>query len=459
MAYFRDEEIKVIRDCQLEWHCHEVVLTQPNMPDGHILSGYGVIKSQEDGQLALEFICLESSKPLRPDSSIPEDLIDEKQTVLMSAKAVDGSEIVSKNLYLETSISQAMVDFPKLYRLALTEVEICDEPKRKKSDTDYLYLEFNEICSVPVNKKNTTESSLGIKSSAWNQADIELDKARIKIIKHDEHMSVSISGKGFDREKMKRAIIFYLGFSSGVFVQPYFERWRCSSACISVLRSIDRKIIHRSIDPPIRGLRKVGSDAPLDSHYELFKNIYKVSIENTSHFESIYSQWERIWHSFFSSDIGVPMLVVSIAVEGILNDIFIPEITDELRDEEFENEKKRVKEKIHSLEGVSESHLKTIEGLIDRWGGVYPKSALKYLLEKQVIDNKQLECWDKLRNSSAHPKLLIQDERRVRKNRDRTIMCLGLFYRLVLNVYAYKGEQYSSDTGPAVYDYIQVLNK
>ena len=55
-----------------------------------------------------------------------------------------------------------------------------------------------------------------------------------------------------------------------------------------------------------------------------------------------------------------------------------------------------------------------------------------------------------------------QDEGRRRKDINRTIICLGLFYRLVLNVLAYKGAQYAfekpKDGKLVIYEYINVLH-
>lgn len=253
MIYFSKEQTKIVRDCDLEWHCHEVVLSQPNILDGYELKGYGTIKSQKEGELYLEFVCLESNKRLSIDSSIPADRLDENQSVVMSALTIDGTELTSRNLNIETDFRQMITGFPKLYRLGVREVEFCESKVAKSNSDSYLSLEFNEIASIPFNKLNTTESTLGSKSSEWNQADIEFDDIRIKIIKHEEHMEVSATGSYFNMERLRDSIVFYIGFSSGVLVQPYFERSRDSSSSRSVLRSIDRKKIRRDIHPPLSG--------------------------------------------------------------------------------------------------------------------------------------------------------------------------------------------------------------
>lgn len=462
MTYFTNEWTKAVRECNLEWHCHEVVLSQPGLTDGYVLKGYGTIKILKEGGLYIEFICLESNKRLSFNSPIPEDRLEESQAVVMNARTIDGAEIQSSNLNIETDFQQMIMGFPLLYRLRIKEIEFHEAGSEKGNDDSYLSIEFNETASIPFNKSNTTESTSGSKSSEWNQADIEFDEIKIKIIKHDNYMVASASGKNVDIRKLRDSIVFYIGFSSGVLVQPYFERqWTCCSVKSS-LHSIDKRMIHRDIEPPLSGSFKAQNSDPLDHHYELLKNIYRISIENPKYFESIYSQWGRIWHSFFSRDISVPMLTVSIAVDGLLNDIFIPEISKRLRDEEFESEKNKIKEKIDQIENVSEEHLESIKLFIERWGNIHSKKALQYLVECGAIEKRQLKGWENLRNTSAHPKLLVQDERRMRKNIERTKICLGLYYRLALNVFSYKGQQYSyngtQDNKLIVYEYVEILH-
>lgn len=462
MISFTEKHTKIVRDCSLEWHCHKIVLSQPKLSDGYEFTGYGIVKSQKGGTLSLEFICLESNKRLSFGSSVPKDILDENQNLVMYALTIDGTELHADELTVEIDFQQMMHGFPMKFLLGIKEIEFMDTRASRASSSSFLSFEFSGKASIPFNKSNTTESTLGSESSEWNQSDIEFDGIEIKIIKFKGHMAVFASGSNFEVEKLRDSIIFYIGFSSGVMVQPYFERRRdaCSSKCI--IRSIDNKLVDRDMYPPMCGSISAQKNDPLEHHYDLLKNIYRVSIERPDYFEVIYSQWERIWHSFFTKDISVPMLTVSIAVEGILNDVFIPAISDELRDDVFEKEKIRIKRKIDVIDDVLADHLATIKSSIDRWGNVHPKRALQYLLDRRLIEKTQIKCWEKLRNSSAHPRLRVQDEIRMRKNIERTVVCLGLFYRLSLNVFSYKGQQFSyaneNENELAVFDYVEILH-
>ncbi|MBU4034843.1 MAG: hypothetical protein KKA35_00280, partial [Proteobacteria bacterium] len=460
---FREEDRKTVRECLLEWHCHEIVISQPKLNDGYELKGYGTIKSNDSGGLYLDFICLESNKRIDFKSPVPEDSLDKNQCVEMRATTINGAVISSSGLRIEASFQQMLKEDPKLYRLGLSKIEIFEDYDPVTSHNAYLHLEFNEKVRIPFNKSNTTESSLGTKSLAWNQAVIEHEGFEINLINHDNFTEVYAKGEGLNLPDLRDVLIFYLGFSSGLFIQPYFEYYGDSSGCKTIINSIDIKKVRKSIPSPISDLVYDENNKSLSHfHYELLKNILEVSKKNPNYFESIYSQWTRVWHSFLSPEFSVPMLTISMAVEGILNDIFIPVIDSLARDESFEKEKERIKSIVSSIDGVSSEHLETIQIFVGKWGNTHAKKALHYLSERNIIEALQLKCWEKLRNSSAHPKLLKQDEARVRKNYERTVVCLGLFYRLALNVFSYKGAQYSykklKDGKLVIYEYVNLLH-
>nr|MDC2855819.1 hypothetical protein [Ningiella sp. W23] len=67
------------------------------------------------------------------------------------------------------------------------------------------------------------------------------------------------------------------------------------------------------------------------------------------------------------------MLTISVAVEGVLNDIFIPAIVDDLKDQELEEEKKRISLLVDGLADISAEHIESIRKFIARWGNVHPK--------------------------------------------------------------------------------------
>lgn len=454
---------KTVRECNLEWHCHEVTISQKELDDGYEFKGYGTIKSHENGGLYLDFICLESTKRMDFRTPIPEDSLDPKQSITMIANSIDGIGVLSKGLRIETNFQSTISTDPTFYRIGLPCIEIVESSDIEKTDNKYLQLEFNEKCRAPTNKSNKTESTLGTSSFSWNQTVLNHLGGEINIIYHEKFTEVYANGSQYDLEVLRDAIVFYLGFSSGKYIQPYFEYRKDSDSEITIINSIDKKKLNDGIPAPISDMVRDQNNQWLDQdHFDLFYKIYETLADNPKVFESVYSQWKRVWHSFLSPEFSVPMLTISVAVEGVLNDIFIPAIADSLIDEEFEAEKERISLAVGGLDNIAEEHIESIKKFIGRWGNIHPKKALDHLENIKVIEKRQIKNWSDLRNSSAHPKLMKQDEGRKRKDINRTIICLGLFYRLILNVFSYKGAQYAfekpKDSKLVIYEHINVLH-
>ena len=460
---FRKDGRKTVRECNLEWHCHEVTISQKESDDGYEFKGYGIIKSHENGGLYLDFICLESNKRLDFRTPIPEDSLDPKQSITMSAISIDGISVLSKGLRIGTDFQGSLSSDPSFYRIGLPWIEIEDGSDISEADTKFLHLEFNEKCRAPTNKSNKTESTLGTSSFSWNQTVLSYLGGEINIIYHEKFTEVYANGTQYDLDVLRDAIVFYLGFSSGKYIQPYLEYRKDSESKVTIINSIDKKKSNDSIPAPISDMVHDQNNERLDQeHFDLFYKIYETLEDNPKVFESVYSQWKRVWHSFMSPEFSVPMLSISVAVEGVLNDIFIPTIADSLKDQEFEEEKERISLAVGGLYDISEEHIESIRKFIGRWGNVHPKKALDYLESVNVIEKRQIKNWSDLRNSSAHPKLMKQDEGRKRKDINRTIICLGLFYRLILNVFEYRGAQYAfekpKDSKLVIYEYVNILH-
>jgi hypothetical protein len=137
-------------------------------------------------------------------------------------------------------------------------------------------------------------------------------------------------------------------------------------------------------------------------------------------------------------------------------------IAGKLKDEVFEEEKVRVSNLIGEIEGISDEHIESIMRYIEKWGNIHPKKSLDYLVTKGIVEKRHVKNWVDLRNSSAHPKLMVSSEGRKRKDIGRTIVCLGLFYRLALNVFSFKGAQYAyeepKDDKLVIYTHINLLH-
>lgn len=114
---------KTIRQCNLEWHCHEIKISQEALKDGFEFEGYGIVKSTDNGGLYLDFVCIKSNKRMDFRVPIPEDSLDDNQEITMRATTIDGVKIESKGLRIESDFQQTIHHDPTLYRIGLRYIE------------------------------------------------------------------------------------------------------------------------------------------------------------------------------------------------------------------------------------------------------------------------------------------------------------------------------------------------
>lgn len=452
---------EIIRNHKMEWHCHKIIIQQKNKENGYKLEGYGIIKSQKNGVVYLDFICTSSNIDRMFYGRIPQEMLDESESLSMEATTLDGIKIHSKDFSINIEFQLLKNNNPKKYSIGLRDFTIKENINTPEENTNYLHMEFHEKCNIPFNKCNEIKSSLGFERISRNQATIKHKDFEINFIQHDEYTEVYIKNFNVDPTKLKNSITFYLSFTSGRNFQPYMLYFRNGEFAETKVFSVDKQSTRNSIPLPIEKyvLNQDGSENLDRFHYDL---LHKIIESKFNIFESIYSQWSRIFYSLDSPESSVPMLTLSVAIEGILNDIFIPVISITLKNEEFEEEKKKIINQVKSIENTSPEHIKSLTNFINKWGNIHAKKALKFLEEKNVIESFQVKSWEKLRNSSAHPKLLAQDRKRKAKNEERTMVCLGLFYRLILNAYSYEGAQYiykeSNESTLLTLPHVDILN-
>lgn len=439
-----DDELKIVRENSIEWHCHEISIYQEDVVDGYNFSGYGIIKSADKGSLYLEFVCLETSKRVDFREDIPKNPFDEKQYLTMEGVMLSGTRVTSGNLRIKPEIENMNPDKPTIYIIHLQSVTLHETSGLGYKSNQTLHFEFKGECRIPTNKSNTTESTLGKRSFGWNQTVLTHEDKEINIIRRDGYTQVNCHFEDSNLDDLREGLLFYLGFSSGRFVQPYVVIQRNGSETNTTIYSVDDSLIYQVIPPPISDVAYDADKKSFENHhFELFSNILNIKKRDNKLFESTYSQWSRVWHSFSSYERGVLMLSLSVAVEGVLNDIFIPILSKLNKNDKFDIEKERIISSINNLSEIDNDHLDSITKYISRWGNIHPKKAIEMLVDKGLLTEKQKKCWGVLRNSSAHPKLVKVSEGRREKDYNRIITCLGLFYRLILSAYLYKGPLYA----------------
>lgn len=251
----------------------------------------------------------------------------------------------------------------------------------------------------------------------------------------------------FEPDDLYDCINFYIGFSGGVLPQPYVVIKHIDDKIISTIKSINNQNTHKRSSNPIPEKIVINGEEKTEvmHSYELFKNIYEIHQMKRNHFNSIYGQWIQVWHGCQTKN-SIAELVLSVAIEGILNDIYIPVFKRNRIDPLLIVDIEKIKSIIKDID-VSESHKQRLIGSVSYWNNITVSKALDILTNEGVIGENDKKIWAELRNEAAHPQVKTIDILKQQIKRDKMLQCLNLFHKLVLNVIEYTGPVYIFSMG------------
>ena len=426
--------IPLIREGSLELHCVNIKIWQVN---GVVLLGHGVIKINKHGILYLDFVCTSSIKT--PDillaEKYPKDSLNEEDVFYLECETLDGDKLKSSHFSVEFSLADSS---PPVHKYIILSSIRCEEVE-EEADDNFLFIEFSEFCDIPANRSNSEKSTLDGESVSWNQTVINIDDFEISIVDKKQYTYVHVKGN-FDTERVLECLKFYIGFTCGSMIQPIFSIERQKQYKVSKIHSIRNLQKNQRSSNPVPSTYARGNKAEKDFHYEIFKSIYNLYEKKPKSFDSIYSQWKRVWHSFQSEN-SITALTLSVAVEGLLNDIFIPKFKGFGFNDHLNSEIKRVKSLVSELD-LTPDQINRLKGSISYWKNITAAKSLEYLVNLEVITLDEKKSWSNLRNSSAHPKTKEIDAGSLETERDELLRCLNLFHNLIFNVIKYSGPRY-----------------
>ncbi|TKB54295.1 hypothetical protein [Ferrimonas aestuarii] len=430
------KETEQLRTGELVLHCVQVEVFQI-IDDGLKMSGHGTIKINNVGTIYMEFICTTSENVPHAlfGERLPKDSLNEEHKLYLRAQTISGDVYVSDGFSIQINMNSS---YPPVHHyIFLSSINCCStaEPLQSK-EGNYLYFEFAEHFNIPANKSNSVVSSLGEKSHSWNQTVLEMDGYSISMIKKLDYTEVRVTGC-FDPEELLQCLKFYIGFSSASMPQFVYILKRMGEDKQEIISSIVNNQKHQRSSSPM--VEYVADKKYRDAvyHYKLLDNIISLREKNPRQFESMYSQWERVWHSFQSKN-SIMILTLSVAIEGLLNDIYIPAIKVKRNNLELEAEVNKVKQQIKMLE-LTDDQRSRILGSVSYWKNITASKALDYLIEQGVITSSDKKLWQELRNESAHPKVREDNLVQERLEREKVSSCLNLFHKIVLNTLAFSG--------------------
>lgn len=357
-----DKLIPLIREGSLELHCINIKIWQVN---GVELFGHGTIKINKHGVLDLDFVCTSSinTPHILSSEKYPKDSLNESEVFYLECETLDGDKLKSSHFSVEFSLADRITPVHK--HIILSSIK-CEETE-EEADDDFLLIEFSEFCDVPANRLNSETSTLGGESLSWNQTIINIDEFEVSIVDKKQYTYVRVKGL-FDTKRVLECLKFYIGFTCGSMIQPIFSVERKKQHKVSNIHSIRNLQKNQRSFNPVPGRYIRGNKAEKNYHYEIFRSIYKLYEQNPKNFESIYSQWKRVWHSFQSEN-SITILTLSVAVEGLLNDVFIPKFKELGFNDHLNNEIKRIKSRVSDLDLTLEQ-ANRLKSSISYWGNI-----------------------------------------------------------------------------------------
>ncbi|WP_407732144.1 hypothetical protein ACJJVG_04560 [Pseudocitrobacter faecalis] len=436
-VFLNRKTLDLILNSEFELHCLSVKIWQ-SILDGIELSGHGIIKQNKYGVLYLELVCTNIQCSLRNNlvRRFPGDRLDQSEKLFAEFTALDGTVLTSEGFSVE--INAFSRHSPHVFYIQLPFITFVED-RLSDSRKNYLYYEFAESLHIPANVSNSrTSSSTKSESYCWNETLIELDSLKIRVNDEEEYRSVRVHGN-FEPNDLYECINFYIGFSGGVLPQPYVVEKHIDDKIISTIKSINNQNTHKKSSNPIpdRVIIGTGTKSEIEHSYELFKKIYYLHKEKRDYFNSIYSQWVQVWHGFQTKN-SITELVISVAIEGVLNDIYIPVFRRTKTDLSLISDIEEIKGLIKNLE-ISKEHKQRLIGSVSYWKNVTASKALDILISEGVISHSDKRIWSDIRNEAAHPQVKDLDFSQQQAKRDKILQCLNLFHKLMLNVMGYSG--------------------
>jgi hypothetical protein len=433
------ELLIAIRNCELKLHCLKVRIWQ-NIDGGIKLSGHGTIEQNKFGSLYIEFVQTEiefnfdSGTHRSFVKQFPDDSFDEFQTIFAEFELLNGEVFTSEGFSLKINLLNRQSN--QVMFIGLPFIKLIEQREGSNHSENFLYYEINEKVDLPANKINKVKSTRGYESSSKNETEIVQEYFKLNIYQDDKHTEIIVKGN-FEANDIIDSVNFYLGFSCGIMPQPYLQLIKVGEEKITIIKSINNQKSHQTLLNVIPSYLSVDGKANGSHSYLLFNKINELKKDNAIKFLSLYSQWERVWYGFTSVN-EISELVLSVAIEGLLNDVFIPTFKKTRIDEQQTEEIKDIKAHIASL-SISPEHINRLSGSVSFWGNITAKKALDILEEEGVISIDDKKIWGKLRNRCAHPKVKESNSAEEQRRRDEVLSCLDLFNKLILNALSYSG--------------------
>ena len=162
-----------------------------------------------------------------------------------------------------------------------------------------------------------------------------------------------------------------------------------------------------------------------------------------NHNDLVFQNWHRILRAR-ENDIENSALVLSVAIEGVINEAFASMVDEDV---EFVGQVETAKAVVKGLKSeIGERAWNWMMSSLGQASAPRAKHVLKRLVEQRAITDDHVQAWTDMRNKSAHGGMVPGDNEAFQAHIDRFHTCLNLFYRLVFIIVGYKGEHQDYST-------------
>lgn len=438
-----DEIIRNIHSGAFNLECPTLALFLMSDRTAPVYSGRGVIKQNEKQFLcfSLETALADSNENDRHNSckTKPGQLVGDTDRYTLRAVDSNGLSWTSESVFptnrtfsIGSHVNPVAIT-GEILRIS-TEVENCKDVTNPVSEIT-LFEDFE----FPRNTWTHSAISEQIDGETGKHADFKsrLDTAlfdlgvhRVVMRKDDGITSVRIESPVGSKSKgihddVRECIQFALARLLSTASLSLFEG---KSLCVQLLSRPDSERIPQS-RPPIRN--KSGRNTP--AVFELMNRYFGfITSSNTVQATSVLDNVYEVLLSSTGSS-GLRALGVSVAVEGILNDVF-----DGLAapSRAFLDEIEKAKTLIASSD-LGEEAKGRIPGALSGFERARPQDKLNALAEEKVIRKEFVKAWSGLRNNWTHGKRSKRLDRQ--KSYDQIESVTTLFHMLIFSAVSYSG--------------------
>lgn len=474
------KEIGALKSGSFEIDCKSIRLTKRSQDDPVVYEGPGSVRQTYEGTFEFKIYNRELADSTalmsRLDSVRTGEIIPDSEYFDFLAIDTRGREWSSDTIHISPPSYSGERQSYVIIKGTTASLQIVDEYPQKNKE-DYVELTFFGLNKFPFTDRKRIEIKEENKTVGLNHKYVvedENSKYPVFCEKTEKLINVRVSlSKSTMIPNFDLRVLEALGFILGQIIQPDITRLKSGNRLTTILRCIKVGEIFPWIEPPIH-IRKNPHNTAKHSWNLFQKYLRYVSIFKEDGLSPLGVETYLVILSG-SSDFTVQSLVLSVAVEGILNSAYkdyakpdketleaienfkeylikwkgSSEILKRLSGFVGQMEYAKAKDKLRILnqQGVisneqysiwkgSAEILERLSGSVKQMGKIRAKDKLHKLIEQGIISKEQYDAWNEVRNKEAHADRLYNVLQQRLWFFDKILV---LFYRLIFNAIGYEG--------------------